>query len=553
MKSPGQKMVMVLWVLAVVLCFTTAVAASDAVIQGVVTDANGKPIRGAVVRATAGPKSVIRYSQVDGHYEIAVPSGSYDVTADAWGFAPKKQAKDTTQAGATDFKLTPKIDVTRLSSAEIEGMLPDTDEGKMIKTTCSGCHAFQTVLTRRGSTAAEWAAFLPTMTDRRFQLPMWSPERVAAYSRGLEKYFGPDAPYFGPDADAPDASLIKHTNLSDAALKATIREYNVPTTGAMAHSITVDQKSGMVWFSEYDYLSNKIARFNPNTEKFDEFPLPVAKALPHTGVVLKDGGYIVALAQYNIPAKLATVDTASNVKIYEWAENKAGGHTATLDPTGNYVWMTTTAEDEVWRFDLTKKEFRAYKYPLATAAPEGSQAALEIGPRGRVSSGAYDVTIDSKGIAWVSQLALGNIIRIDPETGATKTYHTAGVRSVRGLTSDAQGDIWFADFYGHKLGKLDVETGMMKEFQPPTPNAAPYGLVVDRNSGSIWYCDTVGNNIGRFDPKTEQFVEYALPTRNTSVRFMGVDAKGRGWYSGFWSGKIGVIDPEGSKQVAAAH
>jgi streptogramin lyase len=93
----------------------------------------------------------------------------------------------------------------------------------------------------------------------------------------------------------------------------------------------------------------------------------------------------------------------------------------------------------------------------------------------------------------------------------------------------------------------------MKEFQPPTPNAAPYGLVFDRHSGNIWYCDTVGNNIGRFDPKTEQFVEYALPTRNTSVRFMGVDRNGRGWYSGFWSGKIGVIDPEGSKQIAAAH
>ncbi|MGH9786033.1 MAG: hypothetical protein ACRD88_17830 [Terriglobia bacterium] len=68
-------------------------------------------------------------------------------------------------------------------------------------------------------------------------------------------------------------------------------------------------------------------------------------------------------------------------------------------------------------------------------------------------------------------------------------------------------------------------------------------MTVDPRRGHLWVADTVGNNITRFDPKTEQFIEYSLPTRNTSVRFMGVDPKGRAWYGGFWNGIIGVIDP----------
>jgi virginiamycin B lyase len=117
------------------------------------------------------------------------------------------------------------------------------------------------------------------------------------------------------------------------------------------------------------------------------------------------------------------------------------------------------------------------------------------------------------------------------------------MRSARGLAIDGQDTVWFADYYGNKLGKLDPDTGQVKFYQPPTQNASPYGVTIDSRRNYIWFTDTVGNNITRFDPKTEQFVEYALPTRNTSVRFTGIDNKGRIWYGGFWNGILGVIDP----------
>src|SRR6266478_2661208 len=90
---------------------SASLPAADAIIRGSVTDNDGKPVRGAMVKAQAGYKIVTRYSQKDGRYEITVPAGHYAVTADAFGYSARRADKDTAQAGETNFKLSPGIDV----------------------------------------------------------------------------------------------------------------------------------------------------------------------------------------------------------------------------------------------------------------------------------------------------------------------------------------------------------------------------------------------------------------------------------------------------------
>lgn len=529
-----------------------ALAAGDASIRGTVTDSAGKPVRGAVVRATLGTKTVARFSDRDGRFQIAgLQPGSYEVTANAFGLGLKTLTKDAAQAGEVKFSLAAETDPSHLTSAEVEYLLPDTEEGKLVKSSCSGCHGFETVLKRRGMTAPIWKAFLPTMTVRKFgrNLGFENPERTAAFADALGKFFGPNAP-LGPGAPA-DLTKVTHTPVSDAALRSTITEYTIPTPGAMAHSITVDADRGTVWFSEYDAPSNKIARFEIATEKFSEYPIPVAGALAHTGTVMKDGTFIVAFDKDDDPVKLASVDRAGKMTLYEYPEKKQGSRVVAIDPTNdNRVWIV--AGSETWSLDVKTKQFKAYKNPVPDTMPEGSQAAMFARPGDRPGAAGYGLAVDSKGVPWVSQLANGNLVRIDPATGETKIFHNSKMRSARGVAADAQDNLWFADYYANKLGKMDAKTGEVKLFQPPTPHATPYGVTFDPRLGHMWYADTVGNNITRFDPKTEQFVEYALPTANTSVRFMGVDAKGRAWYGGFWSGKLGVIDPGEAGQITAS-
>jgi virginiamycin B lyase len=552
MRKFMQKLSRIVVACCAVMCLAATLSAADAVIHGVVTDSAGKPVRGAIVKAAAGNLSVSAYSQNDGRYEITIPAGSVDVSADAYGFGPKRQTVDAAQAAEVNFKLTPRIDVLRLNAAELDGLLPDNEQTRMIRATCISCHNFDTIIKRRGNTSAQWQEFLPNMTgDRKMFQPKFSPEQLGALGAALEKYFGPDSPYFGPDSEAPTTDQVRHADISDAALKATFREYKVPTPDVWVHSVAVDPARNIAWFAEYDYQSNKIGRFNIATEKFEEYPVPTPKAVPHTPIVGLDGRLWMALDARDVAAKLVSVDPATGtLKEYKWPEKSAGTHTVAVAPDGN-LWMSSmSSSDEFLSFNVETEKFKAYKHVLPAKYPDVSAGAYQL-YSGKPSGITYASAVDSKGNAWFTETMLGTIARLDPKTGETTEFKPPDTPNMNGIIVDGQDNVWFSDFMGHKLGKLDPKTKAFTMYQPPTTNARPYGLVLEKKTGYIWYADFSANSITRFDPKTTQFVEYPIPTHGAYPRFVGVDAKGRVWFAEWWSGKLGVVDPEGSQQLAS--
>jgi virginiamycin B lyase len=550
------------WVLVAAICTHAALAASDAVIQGVVTDNAGKPIRGALVKAASGYKSITRYSQKDGRYEIPVPAGNYAVTAEAYLHTSKRQSIDTAQGGATNFSLSPRLDVTLLTGAELESLLPDNAETRRIISTCNGCHNLQRLALKRGSTAKEWRSFLPTMTRGRLPVaadpqanPNFSEAKFTALTEALGKYFGPDAPYIGPDADPPAPERIQHADITDAALSATIREYEIPTPMPMAHSMSVDPLRGIAWWGEESHLANKIGRFDMATETFQEYPVLTLKATVHTGMVVRDGRYFVTLLSGG-ESKLASVDPATGkVTEYKWPEKKGNPHTLDLSKEGN-LWMSGGASGEIWSFDVKTEQFGAKKFAVPPNWPEESVEMWQKAPGEPlppVRAASYDIREDSKGTLWFTLYNMGTLMSLDPATGETKRFKPPGTPSMRGMAVDAHDNVWFTNYDGHKLGKLDAKTGAIKEYQPPTPNAFPYGIVVDDKTGTVWFSDLNGNHITRFDPRTEQFVEYPIPTREAGPKFMALDAQGRVWFTEVMGAKIGVLDPgDAGRQRASA-
>ena len=114
----------------------------------------------------------------------------------------------------------------------------------------------------RGLTAEAWESFLPAMTVERWGRSFFPNQaRVTYLAHGLEQVFGPQGA-LGPDAK-PDLATVRHTSVADAALAATITEYDIPSPRTMVHSVIVDDKSGTVWFSEYDAASNKWVTLAP--------------------------------------------------------------------------------------------------------------------------------------------------------------------------------------------------------------------------------------------------------------------------------------------------
>lgn len=67
------------------------------------------------------------------------------------------------------------------------------------------------------------------MAGGRLPTARFTPATLTALTQALETEFGPDAPDFGPDADPQKPEQVKHADLSNAALSATIREYVIPT------------------------------------------------------------------------------------------------------------------------------------------------------------------------------------------------------------------------------------------------------------------------------------------------------------------------------------
>jgi len=550
MKTLARRM---LWVFLAAVCATMPLAASTLVIKGVVTDSSGKPVRGAIVSAKSGMKTISRFSQTDGKYEIAVAAGTYDVTVEAYGFAIKKVSVDTAKAGETNFSLSPaNLSLARLTGSELESLLPDSAETKLLRSRCIECHSLPTIIRRRGQSASEWRDFLPQMAKGATDEPFANvtPQELDSLSAALEKYFGPTSAYFNLDADASELKAhVKHVEPSDEALRSTLIQYDVPTKISRPHSIEIDLKTNVAWFGEESFYGNKAARFNMETETFQEYPLLTEKARPHTGAVASDGRYWVALAHSNDPAKLASVDPETGeVKQYYWREKKAPAHTLTLDHSGN-VWFSGGTSGDLWSFDVKKQQFSSHPYSVPAAYPKGTmQDWGEIPGESHPAQGrSYDVTVDNEGMVWFSEIALGTLVKLNPATGETKDIHPEGTVSIRGIIVDPEDNLWFGDFLGHRFGKLNVKTGAIKFYKPPTPNATVYGVNYNQADGTVWFADMSGNNVTRFDPKTEHFTEYPIPQRpdRSYARFIGADIKGRVWFTEYFGDRIGFVDPTG--------
>lgn len=531
--------------------------ASHAMVHGIVTDSTGRPIRGALVTAAAGDKSITQFSQQDGHYVLTIPATNYDLSVDAYGFGREVRTIDSTKGDAADFQLKPAWGIADLSGAEIENLLPDNPQTRLIRGACTDCHNLDVITRKRGATAAEWTNFLPQMPRGRLALPQsWHSATFAAFGNALGQYFGPNATYLGPNSPRPAANLIMHKDISDKALSARITEYTVPSDKAMVHSIMVDSKGEFAWFSEFDFPSNKVGRFDIKKEQFEEYALPIPRSAPHTGLIGKDGRFWVTL-DGSLAAKLAAVDrTTGKITQYEWPEKQPlDNRTPAMDAAGN-LWLAGSANDELWNFDMETKQFKSWKFPVPQDYSDdslGTWLKVPGQPPSPVIAASYHVAVDSKGVVWFSQLRLGTLVSLDPRTGKTRAYKPSGAPSIRGLLVDGEDNIWFCAFHGHKIGVLNPKTGEIKEFQPPTPNATPYGMVQDRRNGYIWFSDLNGNHITRFDPKTKEFIEYPIPTPAASPRFIGIDPMGRVWFGEFFAGKIGVVDADWQRgQVALA-
>jgi virginiamycin B lyase len=225
----------------------------------------------------------------------------------------------------------------------------------------------------------------------------------------------------------------------------TIKEWEVPTSNSAPHDIVVDERNGIVWFTEIN--ANKIGKFDPTTEQFQEFDIPTLSSRPHGLVVDQDGN----------------------------------------------VWFTEMEGSKIGKLDVDTGQVVA-EFPTPT---------LNSGPHTN-DSGTRRIAIDSNGKLWFTEYNAAKIGSFDPKTNEFKEFETTTPDSgPYAIWVDIFDNVWFSMTNAFKVGKLDQSTDTVQEYDLPTPSTIIRFIYADGNDGNIWFPNNNNNKIGVIMQSTE--------------------------------------------------
>jgi virginiamycin B lyase len=204
------------------------------------------------------------------------------------------------------------------------------------------------------------------------------------------------------------------------------------------------------------------------------------------------------------------------------------------DKEGN-MWLAMMEGGGLARFDVETSTFKEWSVPKDKFAPE----------LGGSSVGQVMPTRDGK--VWFCNTIIEVMHRLDPSSGLIETFEPyKGLppgNTVYGVNADSQGNGYFMDFAGGKIGKVDAKTGKTFLFPTPTPNSTPRRGFMDAED-RLWFAEGHGNNIGMFDTRTEKFQEWPVPTAFTGPYDVVRDKNGEIWTGGEFSDRIVRMDPK---------
>jgi streptogramin lyase len=522
-----------------------AVAASAAddrgVVQGVVNNAAGQPVTGALVKLINAERHLTFMvpSQAQGRYEANdLPPGQYTVQGIGGGFQSDKSAPVAVEGGKSakvDLALTgtqaPMLAPAwpqRLPEEQLKSVsltLPAGTGEDLVGARCTTCHDLQRIVVKR-TTLPEWEHIIDRMRGNMVQqnIPDITNQEAATIANYLTANFKVEGGY------DPNARLPREL-LTGKALKYRAVTYDLENHFAEPHDIAADP-NGNGWVAE---RAGKLGRFDPKTYQFVEISPPPGPAAPNRqrlGNPQIDKNGILWVADGPNGRWLSYDTKYDKFASFQWprGHGNAGGNSMAVAPNG---WIYATgAGKEVRALNPNTVEFKFFE------SPSGG---------GKQEPGAYGITVAGDGSVWWAEDNIDKMARLDPVSGKIDEYaipYKDGHAFPRRMNVDANGDIWVGLWQAGKLMKIDYKTKEMKIFTPPTPNAGNYSVVVDKKNNLIWTSEQKVDKIGRFDPKTEEFVEFPLPEAQSDPRRVDIDPMNpnRIYFSGDTAGRLGFVE-----------
>jgi streptogramin lyase len=529
-------------------------------LTGIVSSDAEARMEGVVISAkrVGGTITVSVLSDHDGRYSFPLDrlvAGAYEVRIRATGYQAANPKMVTTIKGNRTSELNIKLAKTedlaaQLTSAEWLMSIPGTQAQKeKLYRDCVLCHTLTPVLASNYS-AEDWKTTLVRMWNwsegGSLQKPLLAPlragprpgdEEFARYLSSINLSSSPQHNF--------ELKTLPRPHGNDT--KVIITEYDLPRPAAEPHE-AVSDKDGMVWYS--DEAEGILGRLNPNTGATKEWEDPSAKqGFPggfHDLELDHDGNAWLGRHEYN---GVANFDKKTEKFVNYTIPNVSPQTRPTflaIRPDGK-VWLKDNSDYKIIRFDPKTGEFTPYEeYPpdLKLAAEE---AATVGGTRsGQVHHSIYGMNTDSQGNAYGADIGVGNIIKVDAETGKTTMYPTPTPNSgPRRMHVDSSDRLWIGEWWANRIAVFNPKTEKFQEWPVPIPWYGPYDAVLDK-AGNVWTGSMSVDTILRFNPKTGEFRQYLLPLLGINVRRIDVDNHGKSPV--FWVGenrqaKIAKVEP----------
>jgi streptogramin lyase len=153
------------------------------------------------------------------------------------------------------------------------------------------------------------------------------------------------------------------------------------------------------------------------------------------------------------------------------------------------------------------------------------------------------ITTGPDGNLWFTETSGNKIGQINPTTHAFAEFPVPTASSTpQGITTGPDGNLWFTETSGNKIGQINPTTHAFAEFPVPTASSGPLSITTGPD-GNLWFTESFGNKIGQINPTTHAFAEFPVPTAGSVPVSITTGPDGNLWFTERNVNKIGQINP----------
>jgi virginiamycin B lyase len=244
-----------------------------------------------------------------------------------------------------------------------------------------------------------------------------------------------------------------------------------------------------------------------------------------------------------LPSEIAQTTHRVQARLPKQINTQSNPWGIAIDHTNGFIWVA------VPQCDINPRQF----YPPCPArpVPRGYLSKYALSDGSLIQefllregfTGPLFVAVNTDGHVWFTQPSSDAIGELDPFTSTLRQIQLSPGSVPYDLVFDKNGNLWFTEYVGSRIGFINTKTRQLVETPTPIPYSEPYGITRDPD-GNIWFAENAkwAYRLGTFTPTRNgqiSIVEY--PIVADQLHLVEADAQGNIWFTTGFKGSLGVF------------